>query len=76
MIDCLIYTTEGIKTFYQKDIMEESHNNRKILKWPGGENPLAIAFLGINQILRRTLASSNLLIENASAFVNGAFLTK
>lgn len=56
--------------------MEESHNQQKNNKMAGGENPLAIAFLGINQILRRALVSSNLLIENASAFVNGAFLTE
>ena len=71
MIDCLIYTTEGIKTFYHMDIMEESHNQQKNIKMAGGEHPLAIAFLGINQLLRRALASSNLLIKNASDFANG-----
>jgi site-specific DNA recombinase len=72
MIDCLIYTTEGIKTFYHMDILEESHNQQNKSKMAEGKNPLAIAFLGLNQILRRALASSNLSVENASDFANGA----
>ena len=52
--------------------MEESHNQQKNNKMAGGEHPLAIAFLGINQFLRRALASSNLLIKNASDFADGA----
>jgi hypothetical protein len=74
MLDRLIFSTEGLKTFYHIDILEESHNQQKNNKMAEGKHPLAIAFLGINQILRRALASSSFLIENASAFVDGAFL--
>jgi len=74
MIDCLIYTSEGLKTFYHIDILEESHNQQKNNKMAEGKSPLAISFLGINQTLRRALAISNLTVKNASDFANGAFL--
>lgn len=44
MIDCLIYTTEGIKTFYHIDIMEESHNQQKNNKMAGGNTPWPLLF--------------------------------
>jgi len=72
MIDCLVYTTNGIKTFYHMDILEESHNQEKKNKMAEGQNPSALGFLGINQTLRRALTSSNLLFGNASDFANGA----
>lgn len=72
MLDCLIFTHEGIKTFYHFDVMETSHDQQKKNKMAEGQNPLAISFLGINQTLRRALASSNLLIPCSFIVDNGA----
>ena len=72
MLDCLVYTNEGIKTFYHLDILNNSGNQKKEVKLAEGQNPSAVSFLGINQSLRRLVATSNQTIKSASDFKNGA----
>ena len=72
MIDCLIYSTEGIKAFYHMDISADSNSQSKDNKKAEGQAPLAFSFLSVNQTLRRLLATSNLSVESASAFEVGA----
>jgi site-specific DNA recombinase len=72
LLDCLIYTNEGIKTFYHLDILSNSANQKIDKKSAEGQSPSAVSFSSINQSLRKLAANSNLTIKNASAFVNGA----
>ena len=44
MLDCLIYTSNGIKTFYHMDILTESRNRLKNSKKAEGDSPLAFFF--------------------------------
>ena len=44
MLDCLIYTSNGIKTFYHMDILTESRNRLKNSKKAEGDAPLAFFF--------------------------------
>jgi DNA invertase Pin-like site-specific DNA recombinase len=71
MLDCLVYTKEGIKTFYHLDILNNSKNQNNEKNLAEGKNPSAFSFMGINQSLRRLVATSNLTIESSSDFVCG-----
>ncbi len=71
-IDCLIYTPEGIKAFYNANILVEQENQSKQSKKAEGDNPLAFSFFGVNQTFRRLLAGSNLGVKSASDFKIGA----
>lgn len=72
MLDCLVYTDEGIKTFYHLDILNISGNQRKEVKLAEGQAPSAISFLGVNQSLRRLAVTSTQTIKSASDFKSGA----
>ncbi len=72
MLDCLVYTNEGIKTFYHLDILNRPENQKNERTLAEGQNPSASSFLGINQSLRRLAAISNQTVKSSSAFKNGA----
>ncbi len=72
MIDCLIYTPNGIKAYYHSAVAEQSHDQLKTTKKAGEQSLSGLSFLGINQSLRRALASSSLRVGNLSAFEIGA----
>lgn len=72
MLDCLIFTSEGVKTFYFLDTQAALPDQNDQSTRAKGENPLAPLYLGVNQTIRRMVASSNLMIFGASDFVNGA----
>lgn len=72
MIDCLIYTSEGIKTFYHLDVSSNSESQKNQKKSPEYLNPPSGSFTGVNQSLRRLVVSSNQLIKSSSDFKDGA----
>lgn len=71
MLDCLVYTKEGIKTFYHLDNLSKSVNQKNEMNIAEGQNPSAFSFLSINQVLRKLVLTSNQLIKSSSAFANG-----
>ncbi len=72
MIDCLVYAPEGIKAYYHAAVSEQSNDQLKTTKKAGEHLLSGLSFLGVNQSLRRALASSNLGVGSLSAFVIGA----
>ena len=58
MIDCLIYTPEGIKAFCNANILVEAQNQSKQTKKPSETIPWPFLFFGVNQSYRRLLADS------------------
>ncbi len=72
MLDCLIYTKENIKAFYHSDLIGEAKDQFPKAKKAEENSSSAMNYLGVNQILRRLLASSTLSVESASDCKIGA----
>ena len=72
MLDCLVYTNEGIKTFYHLDMLESVKNKRNEKNLAEGKNPSAIPFFGIYQSLKRFVANGIEGVKYSSDFENGA----